>query len=109
LKAGDRVKAMTALLRSGDSQKIVFFAGVSGAKNKEIYVMAANYLQTTQWHDNPDTIKSIVTFYTKVNIYLFYCNVYLFFFFRLRLWNRFCVSMKHGLKWRLMTSATMKR
>ena len=44
-QAGNRVKAMRALLKSGDTEKIVFFAGVS--RQKEIYVMAANYLQVT--------------------------------------------------------------
>ncbi len=34
---------MKALLRSGDTEKIVFFAGVS--RQKDIYMMAANYLQ----------------------------------------------------------------
>ena len=34
---------MKALLKSGDTEKIIFFAGVS--RQKEIYVMAANYLQ----------------------------------------------------------------
>ena len=42
-QAGNRVKAMRALLKSGDTEKIIFFAGVS--RQKEIYVMAANYLQ----------------------------------------------------------------
>ena len=38
-QAGNRVKAMRALLKSGDTEKIIFFAGVS--RQKEIYVMAA--------------------------------------------------------------------
>ncbi|KIH67333.1 tetratricopeptide repeat protein [Ancylostoma duodenale] len=35
--------AMRALLKSGDTQKIVFFANT--ARNKDIYILAANYLQ----------------------------------------------------------------
>ena len=45
-QAGNRVKAMRALLKSGDTEKIIFFAGVS--RQKEIYVMAANYLQVRE-------------------------------------------------------------
>jgi intraflagellar transport protein 140 len=37
LKAGMRKKAMKALLKSGDTEKIVFFANVS--REPEIYVL----------------------------------------------------------------------
>ena len=40
------IQAMKALLKSGDTEKIIFFAGVS--RQKEIYVMAANYLQVCE-------------------------------------------------------------
>lgn len=62
-QAGERVRAMKALLQSGDVERIAFYAGVS--RHKEIYLMAANYLQTLDWHSNPDTMMNIVTFYTK--------------------------------------------
>ena len=62
-QAGDKVKAMKALLRSGDTEKIVFFAGVS--RQKEIYMMAANYLQTLDWHSDPEIMKNIINFYSK--------------------------------------------
>lgn len=57
------VQAMRALLKSGDTEKIVFFAGVS--RQKEIYVMAANYLQSLDWRKDPEVMKSIISFYTK--------------------------------------------
>ena len=57
------VQAMKALLKSGDTEKIVFFAGVS--RQKDIYVMAANYLQTLDWRKDPEIMKNIITFYTK--------------------------------------------
>lgn len=44
-QAGDNVKAMKCLIRSGDKEKIMVFAGVS--RSKEIYVLAANYLQVS--------------------------------------------------------------
>lgn len=54
---------MRALLKSGDTEKIVFFAGVS--RQKENYVMAANYLQSLDWRKEPETMKTIISFYTK--------------------------------------------
>lgn len=62
-QAGDKVKAMKALIKSGDSEKIVFFAGVS--RQRDIYLMAANYLQTLDWHSDPEVMKNIINFYTK--------------------------------------------
>ncbi len=54
---------MKALLKSGDTEKIMFFAGVS--RQKEIYVMAANYLQSLEWRNDPEIMKNIISFYTK--------------------------------------------
>ncbi|XP_020942499.1 intraflagellar transport protein 140 homolog isoform X1 [Sus scrofa] len=62
-QAGDRLKAMRALLKSGDTEKIVFFAGVS--RQKEVYVMAANYLQSLDWRRDPEIMKNIISFYTR--------------------------------------------
>ena len=62
-QAGDKMKAMKALLKSGDTEKICFFAGVS--RQREIYVMSANYLQTLRWHGDPELTKHIIQFYTK--------------------------------------------
>ncbi|KAJ3331298.1 hypothetical protein HDU76_003527 [Blyttiomyces sp. JEL0837] len=64
-QAGERVKAMKALLKSGDTDRIIFFANVSGPKQKDIYVIAANYLQTLDWRNNPNIMKAIIGFYTK--------------------------------------------
>ncbi|XP_018335270.1 intraflagellar transport protein 140 homolog [Agrilus planipennis] len=62
-QAGNRLQAMKALLKSGDTEKITFFATVS--RQKEIYIMAANYLQSLDWQNNPDILKNIITFYSK--------------------------------------------
>ena len=56
-------KAMKALLKSGDTERIVFFAQVS--RQKDIYIMAANYLQSLDWRSNPDIMRNIITYYTK--------------------------------------------
>jgi len=62
-QAGDKVKGMRCLLKSGDTDKIVFFAGVSRAR--EIYILAANYLQNLDWHSDAEILKNIVAFYNK--------------------------------------------
>eukprot|EP01112_Ceratiomyxa_fruticulosa_P014738 TRINITY_DN4247_c0_g2_i1.p1 TRINITY_DN4247_c0_g2~~TRINITY_DN4247_c0_g2_i1.p1 ORF type:complete len:273 (+),score=65.78 TRINITY_DN4247_c0_g2_i1:108-821(+) len=54
---------MKVLLKSGDTEKIVFFANVS--REKDIYIMAANYLQSLDWKQNPELAKTIIQFYTK--------------------------------------------
>ena len=67
LLAGDKLKAMKCLLKSGDTEKITFFANVS--RNKEIYVLAANYLQKLEWHENPERMQAIILMYKKAKAY----------------------------------------
>ena len=62
-QAGSKVKAMKALLKCGDTEKIVFFA--QRCRQKEIYVLAANHLQTLDWRNDTDILNNIVAFYTK--------------------------------------------
>eukprot|EP00002_Diphylleia_rotans_P014154 TRINITY_DN2751_c0_g1_i8.p1 TRINITY_DN2751_c0_g1~~TRINITY_DN2751_c0_g1_i8.p1 ORF type:complete len:1267 (-),score=275.99 TRINITY_DN2751_c0_g1_i8:1005-4805(-) len=62
-QAGDKLKAMKALLRSGDTEKIVFFAGVS--RQRELFILAANYLQSLDWRNDPEIMKNIIGFYNK--------------------------------------------
>ncbi|NXK97193.1 IF140 protein, partial [Formicarius rufipectus] len=62
-QAGNKLKAMRALLKSGDTEKIIFFAGVS--RQREIYIMAANYLQSLDWQNDTKIIANIISFYTK--------------------------------------------
>jgi len=54
---------MKALLKSGDTDRIVFFANVS--RQADIYILAGNYLQTLDWRLHPEYVKHIVNFYTK--------------------------------------------
>ena len=63
MQAGDKVKGMKCLLKSGDTEKIVFFAGT--ARSRDIYILAANYLQNLDWHSDPEILKNIVGFYLK--------------------------------------------
>lgn len=43
-QSGDKVKAIKCLIKSGDTRKIISYANLS--KNRDIYIIAANYLQT---------------------------------------------------------------
>ena len=60
---GNWTDGVVCSLQSGDTEKICFFAGVS--RQREIYIMSANYLQTLKWHGDADLTKHIVQFYTK--------------------------------------------
>ncbi|CAK9076435.1 unnamed protein product [Durusdinium trenchii] len=62
-QAGDKLKAMKSLLNSNDTEKIIFFAGT--ARQPEIYILAGNYLQSLDWHNDPEIMKNIIQFYSK--------------------------------------------
>merc|ERR1719420_1276659 len=47
-QAGDKSRAMKALLQTGDTERIIFFAGT--ARQNDVYILAANYLQSLDWH-----------------------------------------------------------
>ena len=66
-QAKQKVKAMQCLLHSGDTQKITSYAQT--ARNPEVYVLAANFLQNSDWHNNPDLMKTIITFYSKAKAF----------------------------------------
>ncbi|KAB7493708.1 Intraflagellar transport protein [Armadillidium nasatum] len=51
-QAGNKVKAMKCLLKSGDTERIVYFANV--CRQRDIYIMAANYLQTLDLRKEPE-------------------------------------------------------
>ena len=80
---------MKALLKSGDTDKIIFLAGVS--REKEVYVMAANYLQALDWRSNSQLLNTIIQFYSKAkahsalsNFYVACANVILFIYLFMR-------------------------
>ena len=79
---------MKALLKSGDTERIVFFAGAS--KQRNIYVMAANYLQSLDWRKEAEVMKNIIAFYTKGKAYDSLAN----FYDACAQVNILCVSMK---------------
>ncbi|KNE69154.1 hypothetical protein AMAG_14010 [Allomyces macrogynus ATCC 38327] len=68
-QAGDKLSAVKALIKAGNVDQVIYFAGVSGAKIKDIYILAANFLQTRDWRATPTILKHIVTFYTKAKAF----------------------------------------
>lgn len=56
---------MKALLRSGDTPKIILFANT--AKSKDIFRMGGNYLQTLNWREDASLMRQIESFYMKAN------------------------------------------
>lgn len=60
---------MKSLLRSGDTPKIILFANT--AKNKDIYRMTGNYLQTLNWREDASLMKQIEVVIIYLLIYLF--------------------------------------
>lgn len=65
---------MKSLLKSGDTEKIIFFATMS--RQKEIYIMAGNYLRSLDWQNDPKILKNIIAFYTKGHAYDLLANFY---------------------------------
>uniref|UniRef100_A0A094ZRL2 Intraflagellar transport protein 140-like protein n=1 Tax=Schistosoma haematobium TaxID=6185 RepID=A0A094ZRL2_SCHHA len=63
-QAGNYISAIKSLIKSGDIEKIIFFTKIS--KQKEIYIITANYLQTiNNWHKNINIIRNIIQFYIR--------------------------------------------
>ena len=46
------------------------------SRNKDIYILAANYLQNLDWKADPDIVKNIVQFYSKAKSYESLSNFY---------------------------------
>jgi intraflagellar transport protein 140 len=60
-------RAAQALLHTGEAETVIFFAGVS--RSREVYVLAANWLQSLAWHADAKLLKAIVDFYTKAKAF----------------------------------------
>ena len=64
VQAGERTKAMQALMATHERDKIMLFANVS--RDPAVYLMAAQFLQTSAgWRGDEATVKKILQFYTK--------------------------------------------
>jgi len=65
---------MRALLKSGDTQKVILFANT--ARDKDIYRMAGNYLQNLNWKENAQLMRQIEAFYLKAGAADLLANFY---------------------------------
>eukprot|EP00826_Nyctotherus_ovalis_P044555 TRINITY_DN4815_c0_g2_i2.p1 TRINITY_DN4815_c0_g2~~TRINITY_DN4815_c0_g2_i2.p1 ORF type:complete len:524 (+),score=176.41 TRINITY_DN4815_c0_g2_i2:152-1723(+) len=65
---GKKAKAMKCLIKQGNLQAIVGYANT--AREPQVYILAANYLQNTNLHNNDIKVMStIVAFYKKAKAY----------------------------------------
>jgi intraflagellar transport protein 140 len=74
VQMGNLKKAMKCLIKLGDKDKVIYFANTS--RYPDNYILAANFLQSLDWNDNPDIIKLIVTFLKKAKAYDNLSNFY---------------------------------
>nr|CEL69508.1 TPA: tetratricopeptide repeat-containing protein [Neospora caninum Liverpool] len=75
--AGEIVTAIDCLLKTGDTEKIIYFAQT--ARHPEVYIAAANYLQGLDHFSDAKLRTSIVSFYQKAKAFpklaAFYINL----------------------------------
>merc|ERR1719146_257601 len=62
-QAGKQAQGDEELAEVGRPEKIIFFAGT--ARQPEMYILAGNYLQSLDWHNDPEIMKNIIQFYSK--------------------------------------------
>jgi len=72
----DWSRAMKCLIKLGNKERVIEFA--KGARNNELNILAANFLQSLDWHEqgNEEVIKYIVHFYTKAKAFMPLTNFY---------------------------------
>lgn len=74
VKYGDLTSAMKCLILLGNKDRVISFANT--CRHNELFVMAANYLQSLDWNDSEDIIKNIVSFYSKAKAWINLSNFY---------------------------------
>ena len=67
VRLGDKERALKCLIELGDSEKVMMFA--NNARSAQTWILAANFLQTADWHQNPELMKNIISFYSKAKAY----------------------------------------
>jgi intraflagellar transport protein 140 len=46
---------------------VIVFA--NNARSAQTWILAANFLQTADWHQNPELMKNIIGFYSKAKAF----------------------------------------
>ena len=72
--ANEKLKGMKCLLKSGDVKAVIGFA--QNARQTEVYVLAGNFLQNQNWHNDPEIMKTIISFYQKAKAFESLANFY---------------------------------
>ena len=73
-QASEKLKGMRCLLKSGDVKQVIGFA--QNARQPEVYVLAGNFLQNQNWHNDPEVMKTIISFYQKAKSFESLANFY---------------------------------
>ena len=55
------MKGIKCLLKSGDVKAVIGFAQT--ARQTEVYILAGNFLQNQNWHNDPEIMKTIISFF----------------------------------------------
>lgn len=74
VKMGNFKKAMKCWIKMGNRLRVTEFAQT--CRIPELYIMAANFLQSCDWNDSEDIVKTIVSFYTKAKAYFNLASFY---------------------------------
>jgi intraflagellar transport protein 140 len=72
--ANEKMKGMKCLLKSGEVKPVISFAQT--ARDTQVYILAGNFLQNQNWHNDPDIMKTIISFYTKAKAFDNLANFY---------------------------------
>jgi intraflagellar transport protein 140 len=65
--ANEKIKGIKCLLKSADVKAVIGFA--TTARDSQVYVLAGNFLQNQNWHNDPEIMKTIISFYSKAKAY----------------------------------------
>ena len=72
--ANEKMKGIKCLLKSGDVKAVIGFAQT--ARQAEVFILAGNFLQNQNWHNDPEIMKTIISFYQKAKSFDSLANFY---------------------------------
>lgn len=72
--ANEKIKGVKCLIKSGEVKAVTSFA--ANARQPEVYVLAGNFLQLNNWHNDPEIMKTIISFYSKAKAFDYLSNFY---------------------------------
>jgi intraflagellar transport protein 140 len=72
--ANEKIKGIKCLLKSGEVKAVISFAQT--ARQTEVYILAGNFLQNQNWHNDPEIMKTIISFYQKAKSFESLANFY---------------------------------